>query len=157
MSTSTESTMRREPRMGTRITPYLRFHGNCRRAMAFYHDSIGGKLEIMTVGDSPEAVRLKDLDPKLVFHASLKDGSFELFGSDIGPEEEVTSGNSITLVLECNTEADVRKFYSRLSAGGKQTFPVAPAFWGGLYGQLTDKYGMEWILTYRESGSSRRR
>ena len=28
--------------------------------------------------------------------------------------------------------------------------PLEMAFWGGLFGVLTDKYGVEWMLNYQK-------
>jgi PhnB protein len=139
--------------MATRVTPYLRFDGDCAEAMKFYKSCFGGDLSVMTVAESPMAGRLPGVDAKNVFHASLTSGSIELLGSDMVPEG-LTRGNSTALALQCASEQELRTHFSKLSAGGKVNYPVDKAVWGALYGQLVDKFGVEWMLNFMpESGS----
>jgi PhnB protein len=151
MSTSTQSSMR--TRMATRVTPYLRFDGNCAEAMKFYKSCFGGDLSVMTVAESQMAGKLPGVDPTHVFHASLTSGSIELLGSDMVPEG-LTRGNSTVLALQCAAEQELRTYFSKLSAGGKVNYPVDKAVWGGLYGQLVDKFGNEWMLTFMPASGS---
>ena len=37
------------------VTPYLMFLGNCKEAFEFYEKALGGKLDVMTYGQSPES------------------------------------------------------------------------------------------------------
>jgi PhnB protein len=37
------------------LTPYLVFDGTCAEAMRFYQRTLGGKLDLMTHGESPIA------------------------------------------------------------------------------------------------------
>ncbi len=84
-------------------------------------------------------------------HASLTNGDLTLLGSDMAGPEGITKGNTIILQLECAGEEELNRFYSKLSAGGKATYPPAPSFWGAVYGQLTDKFGNDWMLNYSKS------
>ena len=38
------------------LNAYLHFQDNCRQAMTFYKDCLGGELTLMTVGESPNGV-----------------------------------------------------------------------------------------------------
>ena len=150
MSTSTQSSLRRDTQRTTtiRITPYLRFDGNCREAMQFYKDSLGGNLSLMTVGESPEGSNMKGVNPNMIFHSSLTNENIELLGSDMAPEDGLVKGNTISLALQCSSEEELKRYFSKLSAGGKTTFAPSQTSWGALYGQLIDKFGREWMLTY---------
>ena len=136
--------------MATRITPYIRFDGNCAEAMKFYKNCFGGDLTVTTVAESPMAGKLPGVDPTQVFHASLRSGSIEILGSDMAPDG-VTKGNTQVLALQCASEQEVRNYFSKLSAGGEIVYPVDKAAWGGLYGQVVDKFGNDWMLTYMEA------
>ena len=35
------------------LNPYLNFNNNCREAMSFYKDCLGGELVLQTVGEMP--------------------------------------------------------------------------------------------------------
>ena len=38
-----------------KLNPYLHFDGNCREALSFYQECLGGAAEFQTVGQSPLA------------------------------------------------------------------------------------------------------
>lgn len=45
----------------TQINSYLTFNGNCREAMNFYKDCLGGELILQTIGESPLAYKMPQL------------------------------------------------------------------------------------------------
>ena len=55
---------------------------------------------------------------------------------------------SILINTDSKEEAD--KLYNGLSAGGKQTMPMAKTFWGAYFGMFTDKFGINWMVNYDE-------
>jgi PhnB protein len=133
------------------FNPYLRFDGNCREAMTFYKEALGGELHMQTVGESPMAAQISPEAHQKIMHSRLNGGGFVLMGSDmVGPEGLVT-GNAITLLVDCSTEDEIESLFSKLSAGGKVTYPLKQEFWGGIFGTFIDKFGMEWQLNYDKS------
>src|SRR5579872_1148074 len=108
----------------TRINPYLRFKGNCREAMTFYREIFGGDLTLTTVKDTPMAKQMPAEIQNSIMHSTLTRGDLTLLGSDMAGPEGVTKGNSVVLQLECMSEEEIRGLYSKLSAGGKATYPV---------------------------------
>ncbi len=85
-----------------------------------------------------------------IMHAGLTNGKVVLLGSDMVGPEGLVRGNSFLLHLECDSEEELRTLYSKLSSGGKATYPPAPSFWGAVYGQLVDKFGNSWMLNYQK-------
>jgi PhnB protein len=132
----------------TQVNPYLRFDGNCREAMSFYKDCLGADLALTTVGETPVAKQMPSGEHKRVMHATLTKGSLRILGSDMVGPEGLVKGNAFTLQVECGSEEEIRTLFSKLSSGGEATYPVNPSFWGGLFGQLTDKFGNAWMLNY---------
>jgi len=132
----------------TKISPYLRFQGNCREAMTFYKQCLRGELVLTAVKETPMAKQMPAEIQDSIMHATLTKGDLTLLGSDMAGPEGVTKGNSLVLQLECNSEEELKGLYSKLSSGGKATYPPSPSFWGGLYGQLGDKFGNEWMLNF---------
>lgn len=84
-----------------------------------------------------------------ILHSALsKDGAVLLFASDMmGPEGAIQS-NTVTLCLNCRSEEEINAVFSKLSAGAQVTEPLRTEFWGATFGQLTDKFGMRWMLNY---------
>jgi PhnB protein len=130
----------------SKINPYLTFSGNCREAMTFYQECLGGELNLMAIGESPMATHMPKEMKDCILHATLQKGELRLLGSDMVGQEGLNQGNGISLVLECESEAEIRSNYDRLAADGNATHPIEDTFWGGLLGGLTDKYGQHWLL-----------
>lgn len=131
----------------TRIHAYLTFNGNCREAMTFYKDCLGGELTLQTVESSPMADEWPTHAQQNILHASLTKDELVLLGSDMAEPGEPVKGNTISLSLTCSTEEETNTFFSNLSAGGQITHPLHE-FYGGTLGTLTDKFGMNWLLYY---------
>jgi PhnB protein len=129
----------------THLHPYLAFNGNCREAMTFYRDCLGGKLFMQTVGESLMVDKWPIAMHHRILHGSLTRGNVILLASDMGNSSDHSSGGLISLALACRNEREIKRFFSKLSRGGRITHPLHH-FENGTIGALTDKFGMNWIL-----------
>ncbi len=132
----------------TKITAYLTFNGNCRQAMTFYKKCLGGELVLQTIGESPMADKLPPKMKENILHSTLTKDGLLLMASDMVSENGLIKGNAVSLMLNCSSENEIRKLYKKLSDGGKATHPLENTFWGALFGDLTDKYGNQWLLHF---------
>lgn len=130
--------------MGELIT-YLTFDGNCREAMEFYRDCLGGELRFQTLRESPETERLPERMKAYIVQASLKKANFVLMGSDM-TDEEVLQGNSVSILLNCTDKDLIKSYYQNLQKDGKATHPLKESHGGDLFGGLNDKYGNHWLF-----------
>ncbi len=126
------------------LEPYLFFKGNCREAMEFYKSVFGGELEITDadpaqMGDMPN----KEWFKGKVMHSSLK-GKVNLMASDSSTASDKAA--KVELSLGGTDEAEMREIFDKLAAGGKVKMPLEKQFWGDIYGQLTDKYNIDWMM-----------
>lgn len=131
-----------------RIHSYLTFNGNCLEAMTFYQQCLGGKLEIQTIGDSPLSGKMPEEMKKNIVHSTLTRNGMVIMGSDMVGEKGLVKGNAVSLMLDCSSEKEIRDCYRKLAAGGEATHPLHVSFWGALFGDLTDKYGNQWLLHF---------
>lgn len=131
--------------MKTQINPYLVFNGNCREAMAFYKNCLGGELTLLTVEESPMADQWPAAVQKDILHASLVRDSLVLLASDMAGPAGSIRGNTISLALNCSTEEEIETFFSKLAEDGKVSHPLHK-FFDGTIGALTDKFGMNWVV-----------
>jgi PhnB protein len=129
----------------TQINPYLHFDGNCREAMTFYKECLGGELVVQSVGESPMAGQMSAGEQKKILHAQLKIDGATLMASDMTGPGGLKKGNEISLTIVCSSKAEIESFFSKMSAGGKVTHPLKEEFFGW-YGDLTDKYGINWMF-----------
>lgn len=126
------------------FNPYLNFNGNCREALNFYKDSLGGNIEsITTFGDAQMAKDAKDKDR--VMHAVFKSGAVFLMASDSMPDQPVQAGTNVFLNIDFADTASQDKAFNKLAAGGRVIMPLQDTFWGARFGMLTDKYGINWM------------
>jgi PhnB protein len=132
----------------TNINSYLTFNGNCREAMTFYKDCLGGELNLQTIGESPVAATMPEQMKNSIMHSELRRDNIVLMGSDMCSDEGLVKGNSVSLLINCSSEEEINQLYEKLSVGGKRANPVQPTHWGALFGNLTDKYGNHWMLNY---------
>lgn len=126
------------------LEPYLFFKGNCREAMEFYKSVFGGDLEVSDadpaqMGDMPNADWFKGK----VMHASLK-GPVNLMASDSPTASDKAA--KVELSLGGTDEKAMRELFDKLAEGGKVKMPLQKQFWGDVYGQLLDKYNIDWMM-----------
>jgi PhnB protein len=136
------------------INAYLSFHGNCREAMTFYKDCLGGELALQTIGESPMADQMPQEMKECILHSTLITEGFVIMGSDMTPETGLVKGNAVSLMLNCTSEADIRMTFDKLSNGGKVKHSLEDTFWGALFGDLTDKFNNNWILNFDKKNQS---
>lgn len=130
------------------ISSYLTFNGNCREAMQFYKECLGGQLHFQTIGESPLSDKMPQQMKESILHSTLSKKSFILMGSDMVSNEGLVRGNAVSLMLDCSNETEIKTCYEKLSAGGIQNHPLEISFWGALFGGLTDKFGNHWLLHF---------
>lgn len=128
------------------LNPYLHFRDTAREAMQFYQSVFGGELEIETFGDS-EIDHHPD-DAGLVLHSVLEtpDGMV-LMAADTpqGIPYDGPGGHSVS--ISGDEEEDLTEWWEALSEGGTITLPLSEPDWGGLFGMLTDRYGVKWMIS----------
>jgi PhnB protein len=130
----------------TYINPYISFNGNCREAMTFYKECLGGELVMQTVAESPLATQCPSSMQNSILHASLSNRNMILMASDMIPPGGYTKGNDIALSLNCSAEEEINLFYKNLSVDGQILDELKTQFWGAIFGVLTDKFGIRWML-----------
>ncbi len=118
--------------------------------MTFYQSILGGELTFQTVGESPMAKDMSKEAHGKIMHVSLAttDGA-ELFASDM-MRDKATIGDNIVVSLNLDNEQETKEIFAKLSNGGEVFMPLEEQFWGALFGVVTDKYGIEWMLNYQK-------
>ena len=132
----------------TLVQPYLFFGGRCEEALNYYRTAIGAQVEmVMRYSDSPEAPPPGLLAPGFenkVMHACFQVGGSTIMASDgCGPGASFTG---FSLALSLATEAEVEHAFAALADGGAVKMPLVKTFWSPLYGQLVDRFGIEWMV-----------
>ena len=126
------------------LTPYLTFNGQAGAAMKFYHSILGGELTMQTFAESKMAQRPEDND--LIIHATLKNEGLTFMASDAMPSRQAKFGDNVHMSISGEDHERLTRIFNGLSDGGKVDMPLAKQFWGDTYGQLTDKFGVHWMV-----------
>ncbi len=132
----------------TQINAYVGFNGQCREAMTFYKECLGGELTLQTIAETPVAAQCAEGMQNSIMHSSLTKGNLLLMGSDMTGPDGYNQGNNIALSLNCSSEEEINTFFSKLAEGGKIIDPLKVQFWGAIFGVLTDKFGINWMFNY---------
>lgn len=139
---------------------FINFNGNCREAVTFYAKVFGKDLpNFMTYGDAPPDPAGEWLPTEetkgLIMYTGLDIGGTEVMFCDVPSSEGYIPGNNISPVVSSTDMEEVRTLFARLSEGGTVDMPLAETFWSGLYGMVTDKFGITWQIDHddgREMG-----
>lgn len=135
--------------------PYLNFNGNTEEAFSFYRSVFGGEFPmIMRFKDTPEAAKVPaDVQDKLMYIALPLGKNNMLMATDACESMgfSLTSGNNMSICISAESETEAGKLFDGLSAGGKILVPLAKQSWGDLFGQVTDKFGIQWMIDYSEN------
>jgi len=131
---------------------HLTFAGQCREALEFYRQLLGGDLTLLTYGESPAADQVgPDWKDKIV-HATLSLGDRTLAGADLPPERFTTPGGFF-LILEPADPAEAQRLFSALAEGGAVHMPLQPTFWSPAFGVVVDRFGTPWEVSSQHGPS----
>lgn len=131
--------------MASSLSPYLNFRARARDALEFYASVFGGDPVVTTFGqfgDPPPGSEAGD-----VMHGQLETSmGFTLMCSDVPGSMELTPGDNVSVSLSGDDVDALRGYWERLAADGSVTFPLERQMWGDEFGQLKDKFGIQWLV-----------
>lgn len=137
----------------TTINIYLTFNGNCEDAFNFYKSVFGGNFShIGRFKDMPENPKypVAESDKEKVMHVSFPIGNSVLMGSDTGGEwsTHFNQGNNFSVSINTDSKEEADRLFSELSKGGKVSMPMNKTFWDSYFGMFTDKFGIQWMVSF---------
>ena len=132
------------------INPYLVLDGGGQEAVQLYKEALDAKVEVMqTFGDMPENPEypIPAEAKERVAHAHLKIGNTELMISDTFPGKGHAIGSQVTIAVRISNAEKAKEVFEKLQEGGEVIMPLQETFWSPAYGQLKDKFSIEWQIT----------
>ncbi len=143
-----------------RVSTYLNFNGKTEEAFAFYKSVFRTEFSgkgIQRVGDFPQhegQPPLSEDDKKLILFIQLPITAGHLLMGTDAPESmgfKVIPGNNMHIHLEPATREETKRLFDELSVDGVVEMTIQDAFWGAYYGNFTDRYGINWMLSFKEN------
>jgi PhnB protein len=127
------------------LNPYISFRDTARQAMEHYQAVFGGELSVDTfesydMGQDPS-------ENHLVMHAQLEtpDG-FVLMAADTPSGMPYREPAGMSVSVSGDDESALEKYWAGLAEGGTVLMPFDTPPWGGRFGMLTDRFGIDWML-----------
>lgn len=138
----------------TTVNVYLTFNGNCEEAFNFYKSVFGGEFSYVgKFQDMPPQEGIPPVgeeDKNKIMHISLPVSKETiLMGSDTGGGwgSNYKEGNNFSISVNTDTTQETDNLFNKLAEGGRITMPPDKTFWGSYFGMLTDKYGINWMVS----------
>lgn len=128
------------------VQPYVFFNGRCEEALNFYREALGAEIVSMfRFSEAPDPRMVPPGAGDKVMHASLRIGGSELLASDgMGEADTKPTGFSLSIGVESVDEG--RRVFQALAQGGTVQMDFGPTFWTQGFGQLTDRFGIQWMV-----------
>jgi PhnB protein len=129
-----------------KMTTYVNFPGTCAEAFRFYETHLGGTIGMMmTHGQAPDQSKVNPDWKDAVLHARLSVGGTELLGADI-PKAQPMRSAYLSLAVESDGEAE--RIFAALADGGEVFMPMEETFFASRFGQLRDRFGLNWMILH---------
>ena len=123
---------------------YVNFAGKCAEAFRFYEKHLGARIGMMmTHGQAPDQSKVRPEMRDAVLHARLSIGETVLLGADIPSAQPMRSAY---LSLGVDSDAEAERIFATLSDGGQVFIPMAETFFATRFGQLRDRFGVNWMI-----------
>ena len=132
--------------MPLNVVTHLNFRGQAREALTFYHSVFGGDLTVVSYADLHAAEDPADADRVMWGQVAAENG-FTIMAYDVQSARSFDRGDrSFYVALRGQAEDEVRTSWDGLAEDATILTPLEPAAWGPLYGMLTDRFGITWIV-----------
>jgi len=138
----------------TTVNAYLTFNGNCEEAFNFYKSIFGGEFAFISkFSEMPEDPKFKltEEEKNRVLHCSFPISEHTvLMGSDTGGDwaSDFAIGTNVSISINTDSKEEADRLFNSLSAGGKVIFPIRDTFWDSYFGSFTDKFGVQWMVSF---------
>jgi PhnB protein len=132
--------------MSVNTIPHINFRGQAREALGFYEQVFDGTAVIATYSDIHQVT-----DPALADSVAWGQveapSGFRVMAYDVQSEKPFNPGeNAFYIALRGTDASEIQLRWDRLATGATILAPLAAAAFAPLYGMLTDRFGVTWIV-----------
>ncbi|MBL1288688.1 VOC family protein [Streptomyces sp. For3] len=132
--------------MSVTTTTHLNFRGDARPALDHYRSVFGGRVTAVTYKDTGD-VRNEGEADWVMWGEVRGDNGFHVMAYDVPSHLPWDQGRSPFFVSVRGDGADeISALWQKLAVGSTVVQPLGPSPWAPLYGMLTDRFGVTWVL-----------
>ena len=128
--------------MATTVRPFLMFEGRANEAIAFY-------VGLIPNSDIVDVTRYGAGEPGpegTVKFAVVRLAGQQVLFSDSFVSHGFTFTPSLSLFVDCESEADLERIFAGLSEGGGVLMPLGNYGFSRRFGWVYDRFGVSWQL-----------
>lgn len=130
--------------MGT-IIPFVTVE-DAVSAITFYKDVFNAEVQgEITMLQNVPGMDLPEYEGK-IGHCNLRIYDSVLFINDAIEQHPLKEGDRIQLVLDLPDVNTLKRAFEMLALEGTVVQPLESVFWGGLFGTVKDKFGVNWQI-----------
>jgi PhnB protein len=127
-------------------TTHLNFRRQARQALAFYQSVFGGQTMIATHAQAYPEYPAEEADLVAFGQLDSPEG-FRVMVFDVPAARPFDPGITPVFVSVRGTDqAELTRYWKGLAEGATIIQPLGPSGWTPLYGMLTDRFGITWVL-----------
>lgn len=134
--------------MSVTSTLHINFKGNAKEALEFYHSIFGGDIVLAPYGNV-EAGQSEAQSEQIAWGQIQAPNGFHIMAYDVQDSLPYAAGeNAFYVSLRSTETAEIEKLGNALieSEGVTVHVPFGPSVFSPLYGKLTDRFGVTWII-----------
>lgn len=132
--------------MSVNVVTHLNFRGDARAALEFYQSVFGGDLMVVSYTDMGNVQDPAEANWVMWGQVAAESG-FRVMAYDVQVQKSWDRGtNSFYVALRGDTAEEISGYWETLSDGATVLTPLGPAQWAPLYGMLTDRFGVTWVV-----------
>lgn len=132
--------------MSVTTTAHLNFRGAAREALEFYRSVFGGRTVAVTYKDAGNVPHEAEAD-WVLWGEVVGDNGFHVMAYDVPSQLPWEQGTNPFYVSVRGEDAEeIRALWDRLAEGSAVVRPLEASDWAPLYGMLTDRFGVTWVL-----------
>ncbi|GAA3593426.1 VOC family protein [Kineosporia mesophila] len=132
--------------MSVATTVHLNFRGQAREALEFYQSVFGGQLALVTHAQSYGTTDPREAD--LIGWGQVQsENGFHVMAFDVPAARPYDAGiDPLFVSVRGADENELRRYWDALAKDATIKAPLEPSAWAPLYGMLTDRFGVTWVL-----------
>ncbi|MBB6351054.1 MAG: putative glyoxalase/bleomycin resistance family protein [Nonomuraea muscovyensis] len=132
--------------MSVKSVTHLNFRGDARAALTFYQSVFGGDVAVVTYKDAGDIQEPAEADQVMWGQVTSGNG-FHVMAYDVPARLPYHRGETAFFIsLRGDAAEEITGYWDKLADGATILQPLGPAQWAPLYGMLTDRFGVTWVV-----------